>query len=341
MEGERGERRGVVMGESSDMESSPLPVLEGTAGGQEALKSLWARTLRGYVAYLRTTRGMSENTVEAYSHDVALLRDYILSQDAVGPGEVTQNQLEALLYEVGTDDLLGIRSQARLLSGWRSFFRYMGLEQAMAHDPMELLDPPKQGIYLPDFLEEAEVDAMERTIDLSEPNGPRNLAIIETLYSCGLRVSELCDLRLSQILRNEGFIQVIGKGDKERIVPIGEQALHAIDNYLPVRAAARIRPEARDMLFISRNGTGIKRVMVFLIVRKAAQAAGIQKKVTPHTLRHSFATSLVRGGADLRVVQAMLGHASIVTTELYTHLTQNDMRSAVQRFHPRGQVERK
>ena len=216
----------------------------------------------------------------------------------------------------------------------------MALEQAMERDPTELLDSPKQGSYLPDFLEEQEVDAMEQSIDLSQPQGPRNLAIIETLYSCGLRVSELCALRLSQIERGDGVIRVIGKGNKERLVPIGEQALHAIDNYLPIRAAGRLLPEAGDTLFISRTGLGIRRVMVFLIVRRAAEAAGIQKKVTPHTLRHSFATSLVRGGADLRVVQAMLGHASIVTTELYTHLTQDDMRQAVAHFHPRGQAKR-
>ncbi len=309
-------------------------------GDQGELASRWARTLRSYVAYLRAARGMSENTVEAYSHDVALLRDYLLNEEPVGPGEVTQSHLESLLTELGRDDLLGVRSQARVLSGWRSFFRYMALEQAMERDPTELLDSPKQGSYLPDFLEEQEVDAMEQSIDLSQPQGPRNLAIIETLYSCGLRVSELCALRLSQIERGDGVIRVIGKGNKERLVPIGEQALHAIDNYLPIRAAGRLLPEAGDTLFISRTGLGIRRVMVFLIVRRAAEAAGIQKKVTPHTLRHSFATSLVRGGADLRVVQAMLGHASIVTTELYTHLTQDDMRQAVARFHPRGQAKR-
>lgn len=299
-------------------------------------RNRWDRLLNEYLLYLRLERGLVENSIEAYRHDVELLADFATTGQAITPEAITQQTIQELIIAVGSDELLGPRSQARLLSGLRGFFKFLFLSERIDKDPTELIDPPKIGLHLPEVLTLEEIDAMEQSIDLSDPLGHRNLAIIETLYSCGLRVSELIALKISNIFPEEGFIRVIGKGNKERLVPIGQKALHDIDNYLKVRAQGPIHPKSIDFLFLNRRGEPIGRTMVFYIVKEAATRAGIRKRVSPHTLRHSFATSLVLGGADLRIVQAMLGHESIATTEIYTHLSQQHLHQAILQFHPRG-----
>lgn len=310
---------------------------EGEPSATEEQRKRWQRVVREFVIYLRLEKKMSENSVEAYQHDVELLSDYTLARRCPKPPEkIEKDDIEGLLRELGADEVLGPRSQARLLSGIRQFYRYLLVTNAVEDDPTALIDPPKLGAHLPEVLSVDEVNAMEAAIDLSTPLGHRNLAIIETLFSCGLRVSELCGMLISHIYGQEGFIRVIGKGNKERLVPIGEKALGDIENYLARRRAWAIPGTNADELFVSQRGKSITRVMVFYIVKDLASKAGIRKNVSPHTLRHSFATELVRGGADLRVVQAMLGHESIVTTEIYTHLSKEHLRETLLRYHPRG-----
>lgn len=310
---------------------------EDAAWGMGKLEREWQRTLRDFEVYLRLEKKMSENSVEAYRHDVGLLSDYALAMARPKlPGEMEQRDIESLLRALGEDDVLGPRSQARWLSGVRQFYLYLLLNNEIEEDPTSMIDSPRQGQHLPEVLSLDEVNAMEAAIDLSTPLGHRNLAIIETLFSCGLRVSELCELCLSQIYGQEGFIRVIGKGNRERLVPIGDKALGDIENYMAQRRSWAIDEAHADVLFLNRRGQPITRVMVFYIVKDLALKAGIRKNVSPHTLRHSFATELVRGGADLRVVQAMLGHESIVTTEIYTHLSKEHLRETLLRYHPRG-----
>lgn len=298
---------------------------------------LWRLALRDFTIYLRVEKRMSENSVEAYQHDVELLSDYAQMQFPPKlPVQITTADIETLLRQLGEDDVLGPSSQARLLSGIRQFYRYLLFTNRVEDDPTALIDPPKQGQHLPEVLSVDEVNAMEAAIDLSTPLGHRNMAIIETLFSCGVRVSELCAMRISQIYGQDGFIRVIGKGNKERLVPIGDKALKDIDTYLAQRRGWNLPHEDADTLFINQRGKPLSRVMVFYIVKDLASKAGIRKNVSPHTLRHSFATELVRGGADLRIVQAMLGHESIVTTEIYTHLSKEHLRETLIRYHPRG-----
>jgi len=294
----------------------------------------WKHAIDDYVNFLRLEKSLSENSISAYCNDIDKLRQFAEGK-GVEPEFITRKDLEEFLSELHE---LGLnkRSQSRILSGIRGFFKYLILEDVIENDPTELLESPKIGRKLPEVLSIEEIDALEAAIDLSKPDGHRNRAIIETLYSCGLRVSELVSLRLTDLFFNEGFIRIIGKGDKERLVPIGSKAINDINQYLSQRNGvnARIDPDYRDIVFLNRWGRKLTREMVFTIIKKCAKLAGINKNISPHTLRHSFATHLVEGGADLRAVQEMLGHESIQTTEIYTHLDNQYLRETIMMFHP-------
>ncbi|MCD6010994.1 MAG: xerD [Flavipsychrobacter sp.] len=298
---------------------------------------MWEAYLKGFKAYLQLERSMSENTIEAYLHDVAMLRDHV--QEAYPGTAVESIQLEHLqsLMAAIYDLELSAATQARVLSGVKSFFRYLLLEEVIKRDPTELLDAPKLKRKLPHVLSLAEIDKMLAAIDHSKPEGTRNHALLETMYSCGLRVSEVISLQLTNLYLDVGFIKVIGKGNKERLVPIGEEAVKHIKlykdhvrNHIPL-----IQKGSEDILFLNRRGGALSRVMVFMILKDLAQKAGIKQSVHPHTLRHSFATHLVEGGADLRAVQEMMGHKSITTTEIYTHLDRGYLRQTLEKYHPR------
>lgn len=292
--------------------------------------------LSSFKAYLQLERSLSEHTVEAYLRDASLLIHYWTETHPEQPiqtiGLTDLKAFVAEIYDLG----LASATQARILSGVKSFFRFLLLEGEINSDPTELLAAPKLRRSLPEVLSVAEIDAMMAAIDHSRPEGQRNRAMLETLYSCGLRASELISLRLSNLYLEAGFLRVIGKGNKERLVPIGKEASKQIDLYRQhVRPKVPIQEAARDILFLSRRGSGLSRMMLFNIVRDAAEKAGIRVAVHPHTFRHSFATHLVERGADLRAVQEMLGHASITTTEIYTHLDRGYLRSTLEQFHPR------
>lgn len=298
---------------------------------------MWESLQKGFKAYLQLERSMSDNTIEAYLHDVTMLHDYI--NDAFAGTSVDKIQLAHLQsFMKRLNELeLSAGTQARVLSGVKSFFRYLMLEELLQNDPTELLEAPKTRRPLPHVLSIADIEALFNAIDHSQPEGQRNRAILETMYSCGLRVSELIGLRISDLYLDIGFIKVLGKGNKERLAPIGGAAVKHIKIYLE-----HIRPQmpqgnkkGEDILFINRRGGALSRVMVFYIIRDLAQSAGIAQPVHPHTLRHSFATHLVEGGADLRAVQEMMGHKSITTTEIYTHLDRTYLRQTLERFHPR------
>lgn len=296
----------------------------------------WDFAIRQYKAYLLTEKGLAAHSIEAYLHDVQLLRNFavaILSKDQ--PDAISREDLEqmlAVLYDLG----MSSSSQARILSGWRSFFRYLQLEQMISVLPTELIDGPKLRRKLPDVLSIEEINRLLASLDLSKAEHVRNKAIIETLYSCGLRVSELTGLRISCIYPNEEIVRIIGKGNKERLVPIGAEALKSIQIYLEYIRPGWLKQEKySDYVFLNRRGTPISRVMVFNIIKDLAVQAGIEKNISPHIFRHSFATHLIEGGADLRAVQMMLGHSSITTTEIYTHLNQEYLRQSMKQFHPR------
>ncbi len=296
----------------------------------------WEDIIPEYQGFLKLEKGLSPNSIEAYRSDIGKLRQYLeIHQVAVTFEELDHKELRRFLSWIGEMGL-SARSQARILSGLKAFYRYLLLEDLVQKDPTALLEGPRLGRKLPEVLTVSEIDRMLEKIDLSKPEGRRNKAMLETLYSCGLRVSELVGLQLSGIFRAEGFIRVIGKGDKERLVPVSPRALKEIDLYMPDRNALSIQPGNEDILFLNRRGKMLTRNMVFTIIRELAQAAGIKKTVSPHTFRHSFATHLVEGGADLRAVQEMLGHESITTTEIYTHLDREYLREAIISFHPRS-----
>jgi integrase/recombinase XerD len=295
----------------------------------------WSATLRGFEGFLKLEKGLSRNTIQAYLADVEKLRQYLeIKQLTFEPDQLEYNELSKFLFWIGELGL-SARTQARILSGLKAFYHYLLLEDQLDKDPTALLEGPQLGRKLPEVLSVAEIDRMLDKIDLSRPEGRRNKAMLEVLYSCGLRVSELVELRLSAIFRAEGFVRIIGKGNKERLVPISRSALKEIDLYLPDRNSQVIQAGEEDILFLNRRGKRLTRVMVFTVIKELAQAAGIGKKVSPHTFRHSFATHLVEGGADLRAVQEMLGHESIITTEIYTHLDKAYLREAILSFHPR------
>ena len=282
--------------------------------------------------YLILEKGLQPKTVEAYMHDILLLDDFLQGK----PVETAMvEDLRAFLkhlYETG----MSSRSQARIISGIKAFYNFMLYDGTLTEDPTELIDAPKIGLHLPDFLSITEVETIINGIDLSTPEGHRNRAMVEVLYGCGLRVSELVTLRLSNLFLEEGFLKVVGKGNKERFVPIGEVAQKMVRLYVEgARAALKIKQGEEDYVFLNRWGSHLTREMVFVLVKKWVKAAGIEKSVSPHTFRHSFATHLVEGGADLRAVQQMLGHESITTTEIYTHLDKDYIRSNIAQFHPR------
>lgn len=302
----------------------------------------WETVLNGFKGYMMLERAFSANTLDAYQRDMERLREFMtLHFPEVGPTLMDTSHLQAFLvwlYDLG----LGPRTQARMVSALKTFFRYLLLEDFTQHDPTELLEGPKLPRPIPEVLDPGEVQALLEAIDLSTDHGVRDRAIIEVLYACGLRVSEVTTLKLTNIFREVGFIRVIGKGNKERIVPIGPDALKHIDLYVQGvrRSMMNIHPDYANVLFLNRRGKALSRVTVFTSVKKAAALAGITKTVSPHTFRHSFATHLVEGGADLKAVQDMLGHESIITTEIYTHLDTDYLRETVLSFHPRNQFKK-
>lgn len=287
-----------------------------------------------YKQYLRLEKSLSENTIMAYTTDLDKLTIY-LEEEQINILDVGLENLEnftACLRDVG----ICPRSQARILSGIRSFYHFLLLEDYIKQDPTELLGSPQIGKHLPDILTVEEIDNLIGTIDRSTREGQRNCAILETLYSCGLRVSELCNLKISDLYLNEGFIKVDGKGNKQRLVPISPKAIKEIKNYFITRNEGLIKPEFEDFVFISKFGKNISRIMVFHIIKELAEKTGLKKKISPHTFRHSFATHLLEGGANLRAIQCMLGHESIGTTEIYTHIDRTRLRNEIINHHPRN-----
>lgn len=296
----------------------------------------WESTIKGFNAYLRLERSLSENSVSAYLRDLERLRSYNELYAGRSPDRFTHKDLEGFLHwlhELGMTPT----TQARVISGVKAFFRYLMTEDAISGDPSELIETPRKGRKLPEVLTPEEIDSLIGAIDLSGTHGERNRAMLETLYSCGLRVSELTHLNLSDLHLEAGFVRIRGKGQKERLVPIGERAAKYLRIYIDeLRPHISPQKDHEDTVFLTKKGTGLTRVMLFHIIRELATKAGFQKKVSPHTFRHSFATHLVEGGADLRAVQEMLGHQSITTTEIYTHLDRSFLRQELLEHHPRG-----
>ena len=299
----------------------------------------WHTAIDHYHQHIRLERGLSENTVAAYMADVGKLGKFIEDEYQCGPFEVKMQMLEqflATLYDLG----VAVQSQSRILSGVKSFYKGLYLQDMIATDPTALINAPKYHRHLPEVLDVHEIEQMLAAIDFSKSESYRNQAIIETLYSSGLRVSELTSLKKDHLYAELGFLKIIGKGSKERLVPIGKSALSAIDTYLTeMRNHQTSKPGHEKYLFLNRRGAKLTRVMVFLIVKELAALAGIKKKVSPHTFRHSFATHLLEGGADLRAIQEMLGHESITTTEIYTHLDMGYLQQVITEFHPRSKTD--
>ncbi|MEO1260163.1 MAG: site-specific tyrosine recombinase XerD [Bacteroidota bacterium] len=298
---------------------------------------MWPSYLNGFKAYLQLERSMSGNTIEAYLRDIGKLVEYLdIHELTVSPENISLDLLQDMLKwlnELGLD----IRSQARLISGIKAFYKYLLIEDIITVDPTELLETPRLSRKIPEVLTYDEIQRMTAAIDHSEPHGLRNRAIIETLYACGLRVTELINLRITNLFLNIGFVKVLGKNDKERLVPIGEEAVKHIGFYMEgVRRHLKIKKGCENILFLNRRGGQLSRIMVFYVIKDLAKLAGIEKNVSPHTFRHSFATHLIEGGADLKAVQDMLGHESITTTEIYTHLDTDYLKETVLNFHPRN-----
>ncbi len=286
-----------------------------------------------YKQYLKLERSLSPKTVEAYLHDIEKLNDFFGGRKKLE--DVKLEDLQDFLASL-YDDKISARSQARIISGLKSFYKFMLFDHKITHDPTELLDAPKIGRHLPEVLSIPEIEAILNGIDLSKPEGHRNKAIIEVMYGCGLRVSEVVNLRISNLYFRDNYIRIIGKGDKERLVPIGQTAQNAILLYMEgVREHIKIKKGEEDFVFLNRRGARLTREMIFMMIKQAAEVAGITKTISPHTFRHSFATHLVEGGADLRAVQEMLGHESITTTEIYTHLDRSYIKSIIEQYHPR------
>lgn len=287
-----------------------------------------------YIRYLKLQRSYSPNTLDAYQRDLNKLLDFLRKVD-VAPFDVKLEDLQqfaASLHEHG----IGSKSQARILSGVRAFYRFLVLDGYLEVDPTELLESPHLPKHLPEYLTTDEVDMLQDSIDLSTNEGHRNRAIIEVLFSCGLRVSELTNLKLSDLFLEEQFIRVMGKGNKERLVPISDRAIEELDYWFDDRRQMTIKPGEEDYVFLNRRGHHLTRTMILIMIKRQAEAAGIKKTISPHTLRHSFATALLRGGADLRVIQDLLGHSNIGTTEMYTHLDNTSLRKDILEHHPRN-----
>lgn len=296
---------------------------------------MWEPYKKGFKAYLQLEKSLADNSVRAYLRDIELLTQFMQANSSLkSPAELRLKDLQQFVKNIAE---LGMTpsSQARIISGLRAFYKYCLLENISETDPTALLEAPKLKRSLPDVLSFAEIENMISQIDLSKPEGGRNKAILETMYSCGLRVSEVVNLKISQLYLDIGFIRVLGKGNKERLVPIGSSAIKFITIYKnSIRVHTEVKKGNEDILFLNRRGTKLSRVMIFYIIKEMALKAGIKKTVSPHTFRHSFATHLVEGGADLRAVQEMLGHASITTTEIYTHLDREFLRKTLENFHP-------
>ena len=296
---------------------------------------MWEPYKKGFKAYLQLERSLSNNSIEAYLNDIEKLTIYLQAQGELkNPAELILPDLQKFVQWVAQLGMTAT-SQARIISGIRTFYKYCLLEDISPVDPTTLLEAPKLKRALPDFLSFEEIENILEQIDVSTPEGTRNKAILETMYSCGLRVSEVVNLKLSQLYLDVGFVRVLGKGNKERLVPIGGSAIKFINIYRSnIRVHQPIQPGEEDILFLNRRGKRLTRVMIFLIIKDLVKKAGIKKNISPHTFRHSFATHLVEGGADLRAVQEMLGHESITTTEIYTHLDREFLRKTLERFHP-------
>jgi integrase/recombinase XerD len=301
------------------------------------LDRLWHAAISDFSNYLRLEKSLSNNSVEAYMRDVEKLNLFIASTFSLAPEQVEHRHIAAFLAAV-PDYGIGKRSQARVLSGIKAFYKFLLLEDRIEINPAELIEGPKLGFYLPEVLTIDEVDALIAAVDVSRPEGHRNRAILETLYGCGLRVSELVTLRISGLFFNDGFIRVIGKGDKQRLVPIGQRAIDEINRYLAQRTVRKVDSKSEDILFLNLRGQGLSRIMIFMLIKQLAAQAGITKNISPHTFRHSFATHLVENGADLRAVQEMLGHESILTTEIYTHVDRKRWQQNILQYHPRKVV---
>ena len=300
----------------------------------ETSKKMPTNIVKAYQRYLKLQRGYSPNTLDAYVRDLQKLQDYLSGEDkdllAVELADL--QHFAAGLHDIG----IGPRSQCRILSGVRSFYRFLQLDGYRDDDPTELLESPVLGHHLPEVLTTAEVDALEASIDLSKWEGHRNRAIIEVLFSCGLRVSELIHLKLTDLYLNEQFVRVMGKGSKERLVPISPKAIQELEWWFDDRCRMNIKPGEEDYVFLNRRGAHLTRTMILIMIKRQALQAGITKTISPHTLRHSFATVLLEGGADLRAIQVLLGHESIGTTEIYTHIDMSTLRQQILEHHPRN-----
>ena len=295
----------------------------------------WKTSIKEFKTYLRIERSLSDNTIDSYIRDVKKL-SYFAEKINKSELKINKSDIKDFIKEINEDEI-SARTQSRIISGIKAFYKYLILEDYIKINPTELIESPKIGMKLPDTLSVHEIDSLLSAIDLSHPQGQRNRAILEVLYSCGLRVSELVNLKLSNIRFNEGYVKVLGKGNKERFAPIGSSALKYLKIYLKeVRIHQNIKKDSEDIVFLNRRGNKLTRVMIFTIIKQLAEKIGLKKKISPHTFRHSFATHLIEGGADLRAIQEMLGHESITTTEIYTHLDREFLRDAILTFHPRA-----
>ena len=297
----------------------------------------WSECKKGYEAFLRLEKSLSENSVSAYVNDINKLIEFLNEEfKKVPPEKVRLPHLKKFVEWLNQKGV-SPRTQARTISGIKSFFKYLLIEEKIMNDPTTLLESPKVGRKLPDILTMEEIDLLIDSVDVSKPEGQRNRAMLETLYSCGLRVSELVSLKMSNLNFDQGFIKVEGKADKERLVPISKSAIDEINGYVEgYRKGLNIDKDHVNTLFLNRRGKNLSRVMVFTIIKELATKVNLGKKISPHTFRHSFATHLINGGADLRAVQEMLGHESILTTEIYTHIDKDYLKSTIQQFHPRS-----
>jgi len=295
----------------------------------------WKQSIKEFKTYLKIERSLSDNTIDSYLRDVRKLAKFTEEKE-LNELQITKAEVKEFIAFINTEGI-SARSQSRIISGIKAFYKYLILEDYISVNPTELIESPKIGLKLPDTLSIFEIDSLISAIDLSHPQGERNRAILETLYSCGLRVSELTNLKLSNIRFKEGYVKVVGKGNKERFAPIGSSAIKFLKIYLnEIRNHQNIKKGSEDIVFLNRRGNKLTRVMIFTIIKQLAEKIGLKKKISPHTFRHSFATHLIEGGADLRAIQEMLGHESITTTEIYTHLDREYLRDAILQFHPRA-----
>lgn len=292
--------------------------------------------LKRYMRYLKLERNHSDNTIEAYRHDLLMLLDFLKEHD-LQPTAVKLEDLQQFAVTLHEKGVVA-KSQARILCGVRAFYRFLLLDGYIDADPSELLESPKLPFHIPEYLTLEEVDQLEASFDMSKPESQRNRAIIEVLFSCGLRVSELVTLKLSDLYLEEKFVRVIGKGNKERLVPISDKAIHELELWFSDRCHLDIKKGEEDYVFLNRRGSHLTRVMILIMIKRQAEEAGIKKVISPHTLRHSFATALLKGGADLRVIQALLGHEDIGTTEIYTHIDSTMLREEILEHHPRNRM---